>query len=193
MIRASSFSWQSVQWSRALLWGGGCGLLLGLLVGSAAFRWGLLSGVGTVFIALLLQPPLVGLLLVGGTLIGGVLLGRRRPLKGWVEGLTFEAAALGTGLLVGGLVRLAAGPETPTEVAKVYDSATASFLRIWLVLVAELLLWGASGLATGMVFNGLRLSRLQIGLMGTVVAVIGFAGSVFAQPCLLQFAFPGGV
>lgn len=65
MIRASSFSWQSVQWTRALLWGGGSGLLFGFLVGSAAFRWGLLSGVGTVFIALLLQPPLVGLLLVG--------------------------------------------------------------------------------------------------------------------------------
>lgn len=122
-----------------------------------------------------------------------MLLGRRRPLKGWVEGLTFGAAALGTGLLVGGLVRLAAGPETPAEVAKVYDSATASFLRIWLVLVAELLLWGASGLATGMVFNGLRLSRLQIGLMGAVVAVIGFAGSVFSQPYLLRFAFPGGI
>jgi hypothetical protein len=95
--------------------------------------------------------------------------------------------------VLGGLVRLAAGPETPTEVAKVYDSATTSFLRIWLMLMAELLLWGMPGLATGMVFNGLRLSRFQIGLAGAVVAVVGFAGAVFAQPYLLPFAFPGGI
>jgi hypothetical protein len=76
---------------------------------------------------------------------------------------------------------------------RVYDSATASFLRIWLMLMAELFLWGIPGLATGMVFNGLRLSRFQIGLVGAVVAVVGFAGAVFAQPYLLPFAFPGGI
>jgi hypothetical protein len=110
-----------------------------------------------------------------------------------MEGLTFVGSTLVTGLLLGGLVRLAAGPETPKEVAEVYSSSTASFLRIWTVLTAELFLWGLSGLATGMVFNGLRLSRFRIGLIGATVAMAGFAGTVFAQPYLLQFAFPGGV
>ena len=82
MIRASTFSWKSVHWTRVLFSGGGTGVVLGFLVGSAAFRWGPASALGTVFIALLAQPPLVGLLLVAGTLIGGMLLGRQRPLKG---------------------------------------------------------------------------------------------------------------
>ena len=77
--------------------------------------------------------------------------------------------------------------------AEVYGSSTASFLRIWCMLTAELFLWGLSGLATGMVFNGLRLSRFQIGLVGAVGAVSGFAAAVFAQPYLLPFAFPGGL
>ena len=193
MIRASSFSWQSVQWTRALLYGSGAGALFGFLVASSAFRWGPASYIGTVFLALLGQPPLIGMLLVAGTLTGGMLLGRRRPLEGWIEGLAFVVTTLATGLVLGGLVRLAAGPETPAEVAEVYDSATASFLRIWLMLMAELFLWGIPGLATGMVFNGLRLSRFQIGLVGAMVAVVGFAGAVFAQPYLLPFAFPGGI
>jgi hypothetical protein len=193
MIRASTFSWQSVHWTRALLYGGGTGAALGFLVGSAAFRWGPASSLGTVFIALLAQPPLVGLLLVAGTLIGGMLLGRQRPLKGWVEGLAFVGSMLVAGLLIGGLIRLAAGPETPQEVAEVYSSSTASFLRIWCMLTAELFLWGLSGLATGMVFNALRLSRLQIGLVGGVGAAVGFAAAVLAQPYLLPFAFPGGL
>lgn len=193
MLNHSTFSWQSVQWTRALLWGGGSGLLLGFLVGSSAFRWGPASYIGTVFVALLGQPPLVGMLLVALVLTGGMLLGRRRPLEGWIEGLAFVVSTLIAGLLLGGLIRLAAGPETPKEVAKVYASSTASFLRIWLMLGAELILWGVTGLATGMVFNGLRLSRFQIGLVGAVVAVVGFAGTIFAQPYLLQFAFPGGI
>lgn len=192
MIRASRFSWQSVQWSRALLYGSGVGALFGFLVGSAAFRWGPASYIGKVFLALLGQPPLVGMLLIVGTLTGGMLLGRRRPLEGWIEGSAFVVATLVTGLLLGGLVRLAAGPDTPQEVAEVYSSSTASFLRIWLMLMAELLLWGLCGLATGMVFNGLRLRRFQIGMVGAVVSVAGFAAAVFAQPYLLQFAFPGG-
>jgi hypothetical protein len=61
------------------------------------------------------------------------------------------------------------------------------------MLTAELVLWGLSGLATGMVFNALRLSRFQIGLVGAVGAVSGFAAAVFAQPYLLSFAFPGGL
>lgn len=40
MIRASTFSWQSVYWTRALLYGGRAGAALGFLVGSSAFRWG---------------------------------------------------------------------------------------------------------------------------------------------------------
>jgi len=193
MIRASTFSWQSVHWIRALLYGSGAGALVGVLVASSAFRWGPASYIGTVFIALLGQPPLVGLLLVAGILTGGMLLGRRRPLEGWIEGLTFVGSTLVTGLLLGGLIRLAAGPETPKEVAKVYSSSTASFLRIWCMLMVEILLWGTSGLATGMVFNGLRLSRFRIGLVGCVGAVAGFAGTIFAQPYLLKFAFPGGM
>jgi len=193
MIRASTFSWQSVHWTHALFYGGGAGTALGFLVGSAAFRWGPASSLGTVFIALLAQPPLVGLLLVAGTLIGGMLLGRQRPLKGWIEGLTFVGSTLVAGLLMGGLIRLAAGPETPQEVAEVYGSSTASFLRIWCMLMAELFLWGLSGLATGMVFNGLRLSRVQIGLTGAIFAIGGFALTIYAQPYLLQLAFPGGI
>lgn len=169
------------------------GAVFGVLVASAAFRWGPASYVGTVFLALLGQPPLVGMLLVAGTLTGGMLLGRRRPLEGWIEGLAFVGATLSVGLLLGGIVRFLAGPETPKEVAEVYDSATASFLRIWLMLMAELILWGLSGLATGMVFNSLRLSRFQIGLVGAVVAVIGGALTIFVQPYLLRFAFPGGI
>ena len=61
------------------------------------------------------------------------------------------------------------------------------------MLTAELFLWGLSGLATGMVFNGLRLSRFQIGLVGALGAVAGFVVTIFAQPYLLQFAFPGGL
>jgi hypothetical protein len=193
MIRASTFSWQSVHWTRALLYGGGAGTALGFLVASAAFRWGPASSLGTVFIALLAQPPLVGLLLVAGTLIGGMLLGRQRPLEGWVEGLMFVGSTLVAGLLIGGLIRLAAGPETPQEVAEVYSSSTASFLRIWCMLTAELFLWGTSGLATGMVFNGLRLSRFRIGLVGAVGAVAGFTAAILFQPYLLPLAFPQGV
>jgi uncharacterized membrane protein YedE/YeeE len=122
-----------------------------------------------------------------------MLLGRQRPLEGWVEGLTFVGSTLVAGLLMGGLIRLAAGPETPQEVAEVYDSSTASFLRIWSMLMAELFLWGLSGLTTGMVFNGLRLSCFRIGLVGFVGAVAGFAAAIFAQPYLLRFAFPGGI
>lgn len=187
------FSWRSVCRSRSLLWGGALGSVLGFLVGSAAFRWGFASTVGTVFVALLGQPPLTGLLLVGAALLGGVLLGSRRPLKGWVEGSLFVATALVVGIIIGGMVRLAAGPETPKEVAEVYASATMSFIRIWVVLVAELFLWGISGLATGMIFNGLRLGRLQVGVIGAVVAALSFILAVVFQPYLLSVAFPGGI
>jgi vacuolar-type H+-ATPase subunit I/STV1 len=122
-----------------------------------------------------------------------MLLGRQRPLEGWIEGLTFVGSTLVAGLLLGGLIRLSAGPETPKEVAEVYTSSTASFLRIWCMLIAEIFLWGLSGLATGMVFNGLRLSRFRIGLVGAVVAVGGFALTIFAQPYLFQVAFPKGI
>lgn len=103
------------------------------------------------------------------------------------------AAVLAAGLVPSRLVRLAAGTEVPPEVAQVYngeglrqcqygryDSATASFLRIWLMLTAEVLLWGAPGLVTGVVFNVLRLDRVQVDLVGAVVAVVGFAGMIFA-------------
>lgn len=169
------------------------GAVFGFLVASAAFRWGPASYFGTVFLALLGQPPLVGLLLVAGTLTGGMLLGRRRPLEGWIEALVFVGTTMAAGLLLGGIVRMAAGAETPKEVPEVYRSSTASFLHIWFMLMAEVFLWGMSGLATGMVFNGLRLSRFQVGLVGVVVAVVGGPLTIFAQPYLLQFASPGGL
>lgn len=193
MLRASTFSWASVQWSRALRCGSGIGAVFGFLAGSAAFRWGPASYIGKVVLALLVQPPLIGMLLVAATLAGGLLLGRCRPQHGWIEGLAFVGATLITGLLMGGLIRVAAGPETPPEVAEVYSSSTASFTRIWCMLMAELFLWGVSGLATGMVFNGLRLSRSQIGWVGAVIAAAGFALTILAQPYLFQFAFPGGM
>lgn len=188
-----TFSWRSVSWSRSLLWGSAVGGVLGFLVGSAAFRWSFASTAGTVFVALLGQPPLTGLLLVGAAVLGGILLGSRRPLKGWVEGSLFVVGALVVGLTIGGIIRLAAGPETPSEVAEVYASAILSFLRIWLVLIAELFLWGTSGLATGMIFNGLRLSRLRIGVIGAVMAALGFVLAVVLQPYLFSVAFPGGI
>ena len=120
------------------------------------------------------------------------------------------AAVLAAGLVPDRFVRLAAGTEiagteTPAEVARVcngegprqrqygqYYSATASFLRIRLMLTAEVLLWGAPRLVTGMVFNVLRPDRVQVDLVGAVVAVVGFAATILAQPHLVQSAFPGG-
>jgi len=128
MIRASSFSWQSVQWTRALLYGSGAGALFGFLVASSAFRWGPASYIGTVFLALLGQPPLIGMLLVAGTLTGGMLLGRRRPLEGWIEGLAFVITTLASGLVLGGLVRLAARPKTPTDMETGCDSIDVAVL-----------------------------------------------------------------
>lgn len=193
MTEPLSVSWLSVRWMRSLLYGAGVGTVVGLLVGSAAFRWGPLSPVGTAFVAFLAQPPLVGLLLVGLTLLAGLLLGSRRPVHGWVEALLFVGACVGNGFLLGGLVRLAGGPSTPPEIAEVYESAAHAFVRIWLMMSAELLLWGSAGLAVGMVFYGLRRGRFQTGLVGALLASCGFASALLVQSYLFQFAFPGGI
>lgn len=141
--------------------------------------------------AFLAQPPLVGVLLAGATFLGGGLLGRRRPKEGWIEGLVFMGAALGSGLALGGLLRLAVGPGTPAEIDKVYASASGAFLRVWLMLWAELVLWGLPGLATGMVFSGnVRRRGKQVAVAG---AVVGLVAVFFAQTPLFQYAFPGGI
>lgn len=186
-------SWRSVHWIRPLFYGAGIGTVGGLLVGSAAFRWGPLSPIGKAFVAFLTQPPLVGLMLVGVTLLAGLLLGSRRPVHGWVEGLLFVGAYLGSGFLLGGLVRLLAGSLTPANVAEMYDSAAHAFVRIWLMMSAELLLWGSAGLAVGMVLYGLRRGRFQTSLVGAIIAILGFASAILVQSHLVQFAFPEGI
>jgi hypothetical protein len=193
MIPAFAFSLQALKWSRTLFYGSAIGAVLGFLVGSAAFRWGPAAYFGKVFLALLVQPPLTALLLIASALTGGILLGRYRPLKGWVEGLAFLTSMLIAGLLVGGLVRLAAGPETPEAVAAAYNSATGSFLRIWSFLMAELLMLGLSGFGIGLLVNGLRQHYLLFGLMGALVLIAGFVVFVFTQSFLFPFAFPGGL
>lgn len=193
MTGSSRFSLQSVYWTQSLVYGGVVGVVLGLLTASAAFRWGPLSSAGVAFVALLGQPPLIGLLLVGSVLLGGIIVGSRRPKMGWVEGIAFAGALLLSGLCIGGLIRWAAGPGTSAEVGEVYSSAGVAFLRIWLALVAEVVLWGICGMATGMAFNGLRLGRLTTGAVGAAVAAMGFAITFLAQTTLFQVAFPGGI
>lgn len=193
MIPAFAFLGQSVKWSCTLSYGSATGAVLGFLVASAAFRWGPAAYFGKVFLALLVQPPLTALLLIASALTGGILLGRYRPLKGWVEGLAFLTSMLIAGLLVGGLVRLAAGPETPEAVAAAYSSAMGAFLRIWSFLMVELLILGLSGFGIGMLVNGLRQRYLLFGLLGGLVAITGSVAFGVTQSFLFPFAFPGGL
>lgn len=193
MDRITRFSWHQVQWRQAGLYGTGIGAVFGLLVGSTAFRWGPASYAGKVFVALLGQPPLLGVLLVGVILLGGLLLGSRRPYTGWVEGVLFCGGVVIGGLLVGGLIRLAAGPSTPQGISEVYRSASHAFLRLWLMLGVQLLLWGGAGMATGMFFNGLRRGQLRRSVVGALIATLTFTAAILAQSPLFQFAFPGGI
>ena len=193
MIPAFAFLGQLVKWSRTLSYGSATGAVLGFLVASAAFRWGPAAYIGKVFLALLVQPPLTALLLIVGGLTGGILLGRHQPLRDWIVGLTFLTSMLIAGLLIGGLIRLAAGLATLEAVVAAYSSATGAFLRIWSFLMAEVFMLGLSGVGIGMVANGIRQHRLLIGLVGALVANAGLGAMVFTQPFLFPFAFPGGL
>lgn len=193
MIPAFAFLGHSVKWSRTLFYGSATGAVLGFLVASAAFRWGLAAYLGKVFLALLVQPPLTALFLIAGALTGGILLGRYRPLMGWIKGLAFLTSMLIAGLLFGGLVWLAAGPETPEAVAAAYSSAMGSFLRIWSFLMAELFMLALSGICIGQMINDLRQHYLLLDLLGVLVAITGSVAFGVTQSFLFPFAFPGGL
>lgn len=183
----------TARWARPLLFGAAFGAGLGLLVASAVFRWGPVSYAGRVFVALLMQPPLTGLLLVGAALLGGVLLGRLRGRVGWLEGLAFAGALLTGGLLLGGVVWLVAGPGAPETITEVYGSPGRAFVRVWGLVVAEVFLWGLCGLGTARAAHHLWDGPLPKRVGATVGAVAAFVATVGVQPYLLQFGFPGPI